>query len=169
MSHFGLNSTNPRLRRAFAHTQLNNFRNGKASFEEARQAVDAASNTRKGQKSHFEAAIIKAAIDPSLKNPVVFIDWAGISHVRSERSAFGGYVMSYEEALVWEQLHQAAVDAGEDETEPYEAYNEIFDEGYPSATLTTSPDQNDNFTWGKAYSLSKNPARALLEELDIRN
>lgn len=57
MRNFGPESTDPRIRRAFAHAQIANLRAGKVSHEEASAAVAAANQTRKGANSGFEGAL----------------------------------------------------------------------------------------------------------------
>ena len=57
---FGPNSTNPRMRRAYAHTMLAKLATGRANYGEALQAAWNASHTRKGAVSGFEGALENA-------------------------------------------------------------------------------------------------------------
>lgn len=57
---FGPESTNPRLRRAFAHAKLSELRRGTATLEETVYAIRAAISTKKGENSHFEDALAKS-------------------------------------------------------------------------------------------------------------
>lgn len=155
-SEFGPDSTNPRMRRAFAHTQLVNFRKGIATFKETREAIDSAQYTKKGQGSGFEFAAVKAVAEKSEGETVVFLDWTGGT---TDTPRFGGYLMSKVDGALWEQNHRAAVVHHE-----FERYNAIFDAGYPQVWLATTPDQKDNFVWGTAYPLDTNPAKAHVEQ-----
>ena len=155
---FGPNSANPRMRRAYAHTQLDNFRKGEVSFDSARAAIDAASHTSKGQKSGFEEALAKFVNREVLEGAIVFIDWTGGTN---DTPRFGGYVMPSEDGPLWEQKHRAAL-KGE-----YEPYNSIHGAGYPMIWLATTPDQIGNYNWGTSYPLADNPANAHIEKIKI--
>lgn len=152
---FGPNSTNPRMRRAYAHTQLNNFRNGAVSFDSARAAIDAASHSLKGQKSGFEEAAVKAVEGRVKEGAIVFIDWTGGTN---DTPRFGGYVMPSKDGPAWEQKHRSALKG------VYKPYNAIHEVGYPLIVLATTPDQTENYNWGTSYPLADNSAKAHVEK-----
>jgi hypothetical protein len=59
---FGPNSGNPRERRAFAHATIENFKAGKAPYDQAFEAVLAAREGRKGKASSFPQALGNCAV-----------------------------------------------------------------------------------------------------------
>lgn len=156
---FGPNSTNPRMRRAYAHTQLNSFRKGDVSFDSARAAIDAASHSLKGQKSGFEGAAVSAVEGKVEQGAVVFIDWTGGTN---DTPRFGGYVMPSKDGPAWEQKHRSALGGN------HKPYNAIHGSEYPMVWLATTPDQVNNYEWGTAYSLADNPANAHAEKFEER-
>ncbi|MEO5948887.1 MAG: hypothetical protein ABIP74_00605 [Candidatus Saccharimonas sp.] len=154
---FGPNSNNPRERRSYAHTMISQLHDGEASFDQARDAIDAASGTRKGHESDFEVKLLRAiaGIGHEAAKSVVFIDWTGGTN---ETQRFGGYVMTPDEALFWEQRHVAAVQLKE-----HAAYNEIFGHGYPSIKLAAPSERPADVVWGKTYDLASDPADVRIE------
>src|SRR3989344_3933377 len=60
---FGPDSSNPRLRRAFAHTKIVEYKLGTASYEEAFSAAYKASQNRKGAGSNFGTALGGVVVD----------------------------------------------------------------------------------------------------------
>ena len=92
---FGPNSTNPRERRAYAHTMLAQLKQGEVRYGEALEAVDAASQTRKGKESGLAQSLGNTA--------VVLVDWGATSFERPGiiHHNFGGFLMSKAEAERW--------------------------------------------------------------------
>lgn len=157
---FGPNSNNPRERRSYAHTKIGELRTGDSTFDEARRAVDAASGSRKAERSDFETALLNAALGSRANSPesVVFIDWAGPGY---SDTVFGGYAMTQEEAELWAKRHQNA--RSHHNSGPY---NEIHGSNYPRVHFAAKPDESPNYQWGKGYSLQDDPANVRV--IDVR-
>lgn len=98
---FGPESNNPRERRAYAHAKLSQLKQGEATYEEAFEAVKAASHNRKGQASGFAESLGKTA--------VVLVDWGATGFQRPGiiHHNFGGYLMPREETTRWTALREA--------------------------------------------------------------
>ena len=60
---FGPDSTNPRLRRAFAHAKIAQYQHGEVTYEEAFDAAQSASQNRKGRESGFGRALGNVLVD----------------------------------------------------------------------------------------------------------
>jgi hypothetical protein len=66
-------STNPRLRRAYAHAMLTKYKHGEAAFEDTAAAVERAAQTSRGQLSGYAGWL---ASNPAIDTAPVVV-WPG--------------------------------------------------------------------------------------------